>query len=73
MECAGVVLRYCPLEATPGGPPEGRDLEEFAVCVEQQLEILEATIKHKETFVRLVEQSPVLKLVDLPGWAGKLY
>uniref|UniRef100_A0A6M2DG56 Pyridoxal-dependent decarboxylase domain-containing protein 1 n=1 Tax=Xenopsylla cheopis TaxID=163159 RepID=A0A6M2DG56_XENCH len=70
LECAGVVLRYCPLEATPGGPPEGRDLEEFAVCVEQQLEILEATIKHKETFVRLVEQSPVLKLVDLPGWAG---
>ncbi|PNF17325.1 hypothetical protein B7P43_G04987 [Cryptotermes secundus] len=50
--------------------PSTEDIEVFIVCLEQQLEILSATVQHKETFQRLVIASPRLRLVDMPGWAG---
>ncbi|XP_014288455.1 pyridoxal-dependent decarboxylase domain-containing protein 1 isoform X1 [Halyomorpha halys] len=64
-----VVLRYCPLEPQPGvhEPP---DFESFVACLEQQIEILTATVKHKSEFQKLVEASQCLRLVEIEGWAG---
>jgi len=35
-----------------------------------QKEILEATVHHKETFVKLAHKCPHLRLVNMPQWAG---
>ena len=64
------MLRYCPFEGTNPQLPMAEDIQAFVQCLEQQLIILRATVQHKETFVKLVNESPVLKLVDLPQWAG---
>lgn len=70
LENVGVVLRFCPLENSTGQQPTSEEVQGFVQCLEQQLVILRATIHHKETFVKLVAESPVLKIVELPDWAG---
>ncbi|XP_067005760.2 pyridoxal-dependent decarboxylase domain-containing protein 1 isoform X2 [Anabrus simplex] len=70
LESNGVVLRYCPLEMGSERHPSLQEIEMFVSCLEQQLDILTATVEHKETFQRLVAASPRLRLVDMPGWAG---
>lgn len=70
LESAGVVLRYCPFENISGQQPTSEEMQAFILCLEQQLVILKATVHHRETFVKLVDLSPVLKIVDLPDWAG---
>ncbi|XP_022193102.2 pyridoxal-dependent decarboxylase domain-containing protein 1 isoform X2 [Nilaparvata lugens] len=68
LESSGVVLRYCPFEV--GTIITQADVEAFINCLDQQLEILSATVVHKETFQQLVAASPQLRLVELAGWAG---
>ena len=70
LENVGVVLRFCPFENSSGQQPSTEEIQGFVQCLEQQLVILRATIQHKETFIKLVSESPVLKIVDLPDWAG---
>ncbi|XP_057667756.1 putative pyridoxal-dependent decarboxylase domain-containing protein 2 [Diorhabda carinulata] len=70
LESAGVVLRYCPFENVCGQQPTTEEMQAFILCLEQQLVILKATVHHRESFVKLVDLSPVLKIVDLPDWAG---
>ncbi|XP_046402457.1 pyridoxal-dependent decarboxylase domain-containing protein 1 isoform X2 [Ischnura elegans] len=70
LETSGVVLRYCPLELGSVNTPTHEDMQQFISCLEQQLEILTATVTHKETFVKLVEASPRLQAVEMPQWAG---
>ncbi|RZC35605.1 pyridoxal-dependent decarboxylase domain-containing protein 1 [Asbolus verrucosus] len=70
LENVGVVLRFCPFENVTGQQPTIEEIQSFVQCLEQQLVILRATIQHKETFIKLVAESPVLKVVDLPDWAG---
>ncbi|KAB0793793.1 hypothetical protein PPYR_13413 [Photinus pyralis] len=70
LENIGVVLRYCPFENVTPNHPSVEDIQMFVQCLEQQLVILRATVQQKETFIKLVEVSPVLKLVELPEWAG---
>lgn len=71
LENIGVVLRFCPFENTANcQQPTTEEIEAFVQCLEQQLVILRATIQHKNTFIKLVEASPVLRLVELPDWAG---
>uniref|UniRef100_W8BKZ1 Pyridoxal-dependent decarboxylase domain-containing protein 1 n=1 Tax=Ceratitis capitata TaxID=7213 RepID=W8BKZ1_CERCA len=67
----GTCIRYCPLELGLGEqPPTSENLEGFAQNLEGNVDILRATIKHKATFIELVEKSDVLRLVNLPEWAG---
>lgn len=66
----GVVLRFCPFEYSNSQQPTAEDVETFVQSLEQQLVILRATLQHKDTFMKLVDASPVLKIVDLPEWAG---
>ena len=67
----GTCIRYCPLELSLGEqPPTAENLENFAQSLETHVDILRATIKHKATFMHLVEKSDVLRLVHLPEWAG---
>lgn len=69
----GVVLRFCPFENSASYQQlNAEDIQGFVQCMEQQLVILRATIQHRDTFMRLVEASPVLRLVELPEWAGEL-
>ncbi|XP_065161723.1 putative pyridoxal-dependent decarboxylase domain-containing protein 2 isoform X2 [Atheta coriaria] len=70
LENIGVVLRFCPFEYAIGQQPTAADIEQFVQCLEQQLIILRATIQHKHTFLKLIEASPVLRVVELPEWAG---
>lgn len=72
LENVGVVLRFCPFEnGASCQQPSAEDVQGFVQCLEQQLVILRATIEHKDTFMKLVEASPVLRLVELPEWAGQ--
>lgn len=53
-----------------GEQPPAAEMDCFAQSLEAHVDILRATIKHKATFMRLVEKSDVLRLVNLPEWAG---
>ncbi|CAH1957549.1 unnamed protein product [Acanthoscelides obtectus] len=70
LEHVGVVLRFCPFENSCGQQPSPEEIQSFVECLEQQLVIFKATMHHKESFVKLVEASPVLKLVELADWMG---
>lgn len=50
--------------------PTKNDINNVVLCLDQQIEILNATVEHKETFIRLVTENESLQLVDMPGWAG---
>lgn len=67
----GTCIRYCPFELNIGDAiPNLENLENFEISLELQIDILRATIKHKETFNKLVEESPVLRAIELSEWAG---
>ncbi|KAG5875035.1 hypothetical protein JTB14_006983 [Gonioctena quinquepunctata] len=70
LENVGVVLRFCPFENAISQQPTSAEIQSFVQCLEQQLVILRATVHHRDTFVNLVDASQVLKIVDLPDWAG---
>ncbi|XP_015521947.1 pyridoxal-dependent decarboxylase domain-containing protein 1 [Neodiprion pinetum] len=69
IEQHGVAIRICPIEY-PDKPPTSEDIDNVVACLEQQIEILLATVEHKETFVKLVSENDSLHLVDMAGWAG---
>ncbi|KAK9496665.1 hypothetical protein O3M35_013096 [Rhynocoris fuscipes] len=69
IENGEIVLRYCPLEPQPG-IHEAPDFDSFIICLDQQIEILCATVRHKAEFQKLVENSECLRLVEIQGWAG---
>lgn len=69
LENHGVAIRICPLEC-PDPTPTSEDIDNVVACLEQQIEILLATVEHKDTFVRLVSENDSLHLVGMPGWAG---
>lgn len=70
MENSGVVIRFSPFENHNGSQPTTEDIDTFVSCLEQQLVILQATVQQKEHFTKLIEESPVLRLVEMPDWAG---
>ncbi|XP_053971794.1 pyridoxal-dependent decarboxylase domain-containing protein 1 [Hylaeus anthracinus] len=69
IEHHGVAIRICPLENSES-PPTTEDIDNVVACLEQQIEILLATVERKETFVKLVSENDSLHLVEMPGWAG---
>lgn len=67
----GTCIRFCPFEAGLADTvPTIEQLENLEDCLDTQIDILRATVKHKATLNRLVEQSAVLRLVPLYDWAG---
>lgn len=67
----GTCIRFCPFElGLADTVPSVEQLELLEDCLESQIDILRATVKHKATLNRLVEQSTVLRLVQLYDWAG---
>lgn len=67
----GTCIRFCPLElGLADTVPTLEQLEMLEECLDNQIDILRATVKHKATLNRLVEQSNVLRLVPLYDWAG---
>lgn len=67
----GTCIRFCPLElGLADTVPSVEQLELLEECLDNQIDILRATVKHKATLNRLVEQSSVLRLVPLYDWAG---
>lgn len=67
----GTCIRFCPLQLGVGElPPTEEYLTNFASCIDAQVEILRATVKHRQTFNQLVQEHPSLQLIDLEDWAG---
>lgn len=67
----GTCIRFCPFELNLAETvPSIEQLEMLEDCLENQIDILRATVKHKATLNRLVEKSDVLRLVQLYDWAG---
>lgn len=67
----GTCIRFCPLElGLADTVPSIEQLEMLEDCLDNQIDILRATVKHKASLNRLVEQSSVLRLVPLYDWAG---
>lgn len=67
----GTCIRFCPLElGLADTVPSIEQLELLEDCLDNQIDILRATVKHKATLNRLVEKSDVLRLVPLYDWAG---
>jgi len=64
----GYALRFSPYDCKTF--PSMEQLVQFIECFTQQMEILNATVEHKSTLVKVVESSQELQLVELPGWAG---
>lgn len=64
----GYALRFSPYDCKTF--PNMEQLMQFIECFTQQMEILNATVEHKNTLVQVVESSEELQLVELPGWAG---
>lgn len=63
-----MVLRYCPLE---GSLLDETQTENWACVLEAQLHVLRATVALREPFQKRVQDHHVLRLVHVPGWAGK--
>lgn len=67
----GTCIRFCPFELNLAETvPSIEQLEMLEDCLDNQIDILRATVKHKATLNRLVEKSDVLRLVQLYDWAG---
>lgn len=67
----GTCIRFCALELGLADTlPSIEQLELLEDCLENQIDILRATVKHKATLNRLVEQSNVLQMIPLYDWAG---
>lgn len=69
IEQHGVSIRICPLESFEK-PPTSEDIDNVVACLDQQIEILVATVQHKDTFIKLVTENDSLHLVEMSGWAG---
>lgn len=67
----GTCIRYSPFAPGYGELlPLTEIIENVAQFIDAQIEILMATVKHKSRFNQLVEESPVLRLIELNDWAG---
>ncbi|CAG0890439.1 unnamed protein product [Cyprideis torosa] len=72
VEGKGVAIRFAPLESFPPSSDllTREKVEHIVEVVNAQLEILDATVRHRKNFQVAVEQSPRLELVHVEGWAG---
>lgn len=70
MEGAGLVLRWSPLEGNYTHHLTPLAVEELIHTLDQQIEILNATVKQREVFSALVGESDNLQLAEIPQWAG---
>lgn len=67
----GTCIRYSPFSLGCGDMlPPNEIIDNVAHFIEAQIEILMATVKHKSRFNKLVEESAVLRLIELNDWAG---
>lgn len=66
----GTCLRFSPFEFSVYETPQLENFQLFAEFFENQVDILRATVKQKAVFTELVENNPLLKLVELHDWAG---
>lgn len=70
LEQHGICIRICPLESSHITSMTKDDVDEFFNCLQQQLEILNATVRQKETFRNLVQNHKNLQIVEISNWAG---
>ncbi|GFS50973.1 pyridoxal-dependent decarboxylase domain-containing protein 1 [Trichonephila inaurata madagascariensis] len=66
----GVCLRLCPLENANILGSTKKDVEQYFVCLQEQIEILNATVRQKEELYRDFKKYPKLQLVEIANWAG---
>lgn len=66
----GVCLRICPLESAHVLNTTLKDVDQFGVSLQQQLSILNATVKQKELLYQNHKSIRKLQLVEIANWAG---
>ncbi|GBM45197.1 hypothetical protein AVEN_123331-1, partial [Araneus ventricosus] len=66
----GVCLRICPLENAHILGSTKKDVEQYFLCLQQQVEILSATVQQKEKLYQDHAKYPKLQLVEIANWAG---
>ncbi|XP_033100216.1 putative pyridoxal-dependent decarboxylase domain-containing protein 2 [Anneissia japonica] len=69
-EVEGVCLRFSPMQSAPYHKTNADDINEFVECLQKQIEILNFTLKEKDSFKKCVEAEELLLFVDLPSQAG---
>uniref|UniRef100_T1J899 Pyridoxal-dependent decarboxylase domain-containing protein 1 n=1 Tax=Strigamia maritima TaxID=126957 RepID=T1J899_STRMM len=65
-----VCVRFCPLETAQIAGTTKKDINDFIEFLSQQVAILNATVKHKETFRTSADANPNLQMVEILNWAG---
>lgn len=70
LDNGNVCLRYCPLDGYKSKEVTVEILDLFVGCIAQQVDILNATVKHRDVFPRLVKECSSLQCVELADWAG---
>ncbi|XP_054710839.1 pyridoxal-dependent decarboxylase domain-containing protein 1-like [Uloborus diversus] len=70
LEGFGVCLRICPLESTHIQGSTKDDVENYNICLRQQISILNSTVLQKEKLYTEYKNHRKLQLVEIANWAG---
>ncbi|XP_042910971.1 pyridoxal-dependent decarboxylase domain-containing protein 1 isoform X2 [Parasteatoda tepidariorum] len=70
LEGFGVCVRICPLENAHTLCSTQQDVEQYHICLQQQVEILNSTVAQKEQLYEEYKKYPKLQLVNIAEWAG---
>ncbi|XP_050433013.1 pyridoxal-dependent decarboxylase domain-containing protein 1 [Adelges cooleyi] len=69
IETLGVVVSFSPFTILNSLITED-DWETFSICLDQHVEILQATVEHKNKLMNLISELPSLEYVEVDDWAG---
>ncbi|XP_050542353.1 pyridoxal-dependent decarboxylase domain-containing protein 1 [Daktulosphaira vitifoliae] len=69
IENIGVVVSFSPFTILNSLITED-DWETFSICLDQHIEILQATVDHKDKLMNLITELPSLEFVEVDDWAG---
>ncbi|XP_035209564.1 pyridoxal-dependent decarboxylase domain-containing protein 1-like isoform X2 [Stegodyphus dumicola] len=70
LEDYGICLRICPLESAHLLESSKEDVEQYFICLQQQINILNSTVIQKEKLYKEHKNHRKLQLVEIANWAG---
>ncbi|KFM65712.1 Pyridoxal-dependent decarboxylase domain-containing protein 1, partial [Stegodyphus mimosarum] len=70
LEDYGICLRICPLESAHLLGSSKEDVEQYFICLQQQINILNSTVIQKEKLYKEHKNHRKLQLVEIANWAG---
>lgn len=70
LEHHGFTICFSPLESAHAMNTTLEDIDDLCNCLQQQLSILNATVKQKELFQQMIAVHKNLQVVNITSWAG---